>query len=244
MIDKDLDNVMSRIEKLLAMADDSRGNVNEAATAMSMANKLMAKYQLDHQDIITASLMRGDDLDDEMLDIPGVASKCPVWLSTLVMVIAKYNSCSVKYSTGDDGYIKFKVCGFASDVKITSWMFVYATNTINALCNKWSTESDAFNKRPKTVSAVAAKRSYKLACAQAINATLEAEMALNTGTGLVLVKAKAIEAKYGEFKYKDAKTKTYVAAAIAGQADGSKIDLARRGLDENKGNTDTVLRLQ
>lgn len=251
MIDKDLDTVMQRIEKLLAMANDGRGNINEAATAMSMANKLMAKHQLDHSDVIQAALLRGDDLSDENIDIPGISKNCPTWLSTLIYAIAKYNDCQVRNTRDNrNGFLRFKLYGMTSDVQVGTWMFTYAVSTITKLCNTWAKESADFSNRPHNVSAMAAKRAYKGGCASALWHKIEGEikkeqenqLTSTTSSSLLVIKQKALEEKYGPFKYGTSESREeYNAASISGYIDGSKIDLLRKAVGSQE---DAVLRLQ
>ena len=47
----DQNAIRSKIQKLLAMAKDARGNENENETAMRMANALMTKYGIDAADL-------------------------------------------------------------------------------------------------------------------------------------------------------------------------------------------------
>ena len=66
---ENLEGVMRRIQKLLAIANDGRGDPNEAASAAAMAEKMMRKYQLDNADIVAAVLMHaasamGANLED------------------------------------------------------------------------------------------------------------------------------------------------------------------------------------
>ena len=55
------DDVLRRVQKLLALASDNRANQNEASAAADMAERLMHKYQIEHQDVIIAALKRDDE---------------------------------------------------------------------------------------------------------------------------------------------------------------------------------------
>lgn len=48
----ELDAVIRRVQKLLAIAQDDRANEHEAAAAAAQAEKLMRKFQIDHTDFI------------------------------------------------------------------------------------------------------------------------------------------------------------------------------------------------
>ena len=58
----ELASVMRRVRKLMALANDGRGDVNEMAAAAEMAAKIMAKYRLDYADVLAAELRSGADL--------------------------------------------------------------------------------------------------------------------------------------------------------------------------------------
>ncbi|HOW46139.1 MAG TPA: DUF2786 domain-containing protein [Rubrivivax sp.] len=55
-----LEAVMRRIKKLLAFAEDSRGNPTECAAAARMAESIMRKHQIEHADVITKELQGAD----------------------------------------------------------------------------------------------------------------------------------------------------------------------------------------
>lgn len=62
---ENLEGVLRRIQKLLAIANDSRANPEEAAAAASMAHKIMQKYQIDHTEVIMAEINRGDSMSKQ-----------------------------------------------------------------------------------------------------------------------------------------------------------------------------------
>jgi hypothetical protein len=57
-----MEKILERVRKLLAMANDERGNEGERDNALRMANNLMAKYQLDMADIPTEVRERDDPI--------------------------------------------------------------------------------------------------------------------------------------------------------------------------------------
>lgn len=100
----ELEGVMRRIQKLLAIAGDDRANPAEAAAAASMAEKVMRKYQLDHADIIASELRsKAPDVGDSAVfanmkrDDPKRPSltKTPAWGQMLSVAIAQLYDCHV-----------------------------------------------------------------------------------------------------------------------------------------------------
>ena len=65
MTTENLESVIRRVQKLLAIAEHERSDPNEAAAAAGMAEKIMRKYQLDYSAVIITALKKGDDLSTE-----------------------------------------------------------------------------------------------------------------------------------------------------------------------------------
>ena len=57
------EKAIEKIRKLLAMANDGRGNENEAAIASKQAEKMMRAYQVESADIIMVELQKDDAFD-------------------------------------------------------------------------------------------------------------------------------------------------------------------------------------
>lgn len=86
--------ILEKIQKLLALANDPAAAVEEAASAMGMANRLLLKYNLelsqvetnDHKNIIIR----------EFYDLNELQSKNEAdWIAKLFSVICKFNMCSI-----------------------------------------------------------------------------------------------------------------------------------------------------
>ena len=238
---EDLAGVLRRIEKLLAIAQDDRANPNEAAAAAGMAERIMRKYQIEHQEVILASLKKGDDLTTA--DIVATAKTngthvkaVPVWAGWLAVAIARLNDCGAKTITvGSTGDACVRFYGFSADVKIAAWTLQYLVATVNRLC-------DDFKKTPEYM--IHGRRginSYRQGVALGITSLLKAMRAerenevtqVSTGCLLIVVKQQAITDKFGDFGYRRSKSASIKVedAFASGLADGKNVDVRRRAVE-------------
>ncbi len=231
----ELEGVMRRIQKLLAIANDDRANPEEAATAAGMAERIMRKYQLEHQDLILASLKAGDD----MSTVDCVASAktngtrvqtVPTWASTLAVQVANLNDVGAKVVTTASGDVGIRFYGFKSDVIVAKWMFDYLVAATLRLCNEFK-DTDTY-----LIYGRSAMNSYRMGVSIGINHNLAEQTALKkreaevtqasapAGTSLMVVKAQAIAERYGEFKTKPTKSSVMRGGAYSkGVQDGKNV---------------------
>lgn len=240
MTDDNLDRIKQRLAKLLAIAGDSRANINEAAAAAQQAESIMRKYQLDHSDAVMREVRSGQHLKTAT----SVASaktngtkvkKVPPWANLLGTAVSRFNNCGSRIVYTDSGDVGFKFYGYDNDVDLCKWMFDYLVNTINSLAEgyKFTAEyrehgrSAANSYRRGLVTAI-------LSSISKIQAEKDAEMQASvTGRGLVLVKNEEMLAKWGKgiFETIVLKSSAFVADAFgSGLKDGEKIDVARRAV--------------
>ncbi len=237
----DLDAVMRRIQKLLAIAHDGRGNQNEAAAAASMAEKIMRKYQLEHSDVIMASLKRGEDMDSvnslASAKTNGTKVKVvPLWANIISVQVAALNEVRASI-VRVDGEAHLRFYGFKSDVQVSKWMFEYLISTVLKLCKQFKEESPhyrTFGRREVN--------SYRQGVAVGIchqiqemlkEKSAEIEAAGGTGKELVVCKKNAIDSHFGEgASIKSIRSKVSGGSSFSnGVTDGKKVDINRRGID-------------
>jgi len=219
------EDLLRRIKKLLAIAEDHRADPNEAAAAAGMAQRLMAKYQLEHQDIVIAALK--EDLDTQ--EFMGAARKgktyfteVPIWISTLAVAVARLNSVEVRTGWNEKGAC-IKFYGYKDDTLLASWTMTYLVGVINALCK-------AFRGNGME-SGISYRRGVSQGICSAIKELVEARKGESTGRELVVAKEAAISDKYGSFSYSKAVIKASDATANSlGYQDGRKVDLNVRGI--------------
>ena len=255
----EMDGVLRRIKKLLAMANDGRGDVNEAAAAARMAEGLMRKFQLDHADIIIADLKKGDALCEDHvigeMKADGAGRRTnpmtsnPSWAQHLAVAIARLNDCEVRQTTRPNFFgtpsAALSFYGFKADVQVCCWMFTYllsqcvaAVRTFQAETFRDRTESDSFRKGFITIitARIYAQGEEKREEAKAAEqfAIGQARARGETSTALTLTSAKtlAIKEKFGSFGYKDSFRSTVRdgSAYAEGMRKAKDVDLNRRGI--------------
>lgn len=240
-----MDDILRRIAKLLAIAEDGRGDPNEAAAAAGMAERIMRKFQLEHSDIITKSLKAGDDMATE--DVVASAKTngtrvklVPAWAQYLATRLAKLTETEVRNCTVANGDAGIRFFGYSADVKIAAWMFQYLVATSLRLCNEFKQTAEyQIGGRP-------AVNAYRLGVITGINKNIsdlirvkKEEAHLSTGTSLMVVKQQAIVAKYGDFRYGTAKS-TNIRNGNAysqGVTDGKKVDVSRKTIGGQSSST-------
>lgn len=240
---ENLESVTRRIQKLLAIAGDSRSNPEEASAAAGMATRIMRKYQLEHSDIILESLRKGDDMHSE--DCLATAKtngtriiRVPAWASWIGVSVAKINECGVKYSYTQSGDVALRFYGFKQDVMVAKYTFEYLITTLLKLCDEF--------KKSSNYSGRSSISSYRKGVSSGICYNLDklAEQKKkenqdsSTGTALVIAKSHAIVEYGGEFKTKESKATDKIDSAfIIGVHHGNDVDINRRALENNSSST-------
>lgn len=130
-----IENIISKVQKLLALSKSS--NANEAAAATNAANKLIDQYRLS-----TADLSEDSGEIDPMMEDPGVVyetGRVVPWKQSLVVTLANHYGCatfiSCNYATGRK-VSRFKLVGRKSDIAIVNYMFSYLSAECARLCEK------------------------------------------------------------------------------------------------------------
>lgn len=251
MSDYDKDAVMRRIQKLLAMSQDGRGDPNEAATAAAMAEKLMRKFNIEHADVLVKEIKAGQGSFGKYACSANMKrddprrpplQKNPPWGQWLAFEVAKLNDCELRQGREANGSAVLLFMGFDSDAKVAAWMFDYLVGELIKGCK-------AFNKAaPRTkIDSGSFRMGFVGVLQQKIRkmrAEKEGEMQQAvTSRALVVSKAQALVEHFGEFEYRESESKARVSAnAFAqGKAAGAKVDVARRGLSGSAGDTTKLL---
>jgi hypothetical protein len=131
----DLDKVISKVQKLLALSKSD--NAGEAAAAMNAANKLIDQYRLSLADLETSE----DTLDPMMEDSEAVyeTGRIVQWKSFLVGVLSKHYGCALFNQTTFPKGRKvshYKLVGRKSDIAIVRYFVSYLMNECQRLCEK------------------------------------------------------------------------------------------------------------
>lgn len=247
MEDFNKEAVLRRVQKLLAIAQDSRANEHEALAAARQAETIMRRYQIDHADVIATSLKRGDDLATEDVVVTAKDNGTPVervpsWCSFLAVKIGELHDCPIRFAgvqtaKGYEQAVRFH--GYSADVKVAGWMLQYLVDTVNRLCKE-------YRKHPRYVDGGrSVMNAYRHGVVNSILRSIDqliaekaAEMQQAVASrALVVVKAQAIQERFGEFKYRKSKTSLSDANAFHdGMHDGSKVDVRRRAVGHDAAN--------
>lgn len=236
----DMSSILRRVNKLLAMAKDGRGDANEAAAAAAQAENIMRKFNIEHADLLAAEIkaggakfakvqvsanMKRDDPSRPRL------KRNPPWAGWLAIRVARCNDCDVRYGWNHDKGAIVEFCGFESDATVAGWMFEYLVQEMITGCKTYQrtitrtkAESDSFRKG--FVLAMCSKLSK-------LQTEKDAEMQQAVSSrALVVSKTQAIAEHFGEFKYGESRTVTSSVSSAyhAGSAAGSKVDVGRRGV--------------
>lgn len=248
----EIEGVMRRVQKLLAIANDARANPNEAAAAAQQAEKIMRKYQIDN-----ATAMRSDFTTQENFttqdcivimkrDVDGkgkhIPSKVPGWGGWIAYSVAKLNDCEIRYAQCIHRGAVIRFYGFTADVQVAAWTFDYlVTQTIKALR---AYQKEAPRSKAESESY---RRGFVLSVCRTVDAETnrkKAEMqAAVTSRALVVSKYQALVERFGEFTYRSNKSKANLLgdAFSAGHKAGSKVQLTQ-GIGSS--NSSGSLRLQ
>ena len=115
---------VDKVKKLLALANDTAATEEEAKTAMLMAQKLMAKEDIDEDDL-------GEDEKQRMVMRSVFVPKNPQWCLILADVIAKNFKCEA-FQFGTAPGVHF--LGYEGDVEVCVQVFEYARK----ICNRFA----------------------------------------------------------------------------------------------------------
>lgn len=130
-----IENVISKVQKLLALSKSA--NANEAAAATNAANRLIDQYRLSVADLSEDST----EIDPMMEDSGAIyeTGRIVPWKQSLVVTLARHYGCatfiSAVYPTGRK-VSRFKLVGRKSDIAIVNYMFSYLSAECARLCEK------------------------------------------------------------------------------------------------------------
>ena len=220
-----LEGVMRRVRKLMALANDGRGNVDEMAAAAEMAAKIMAKYRLDYADVLAAELKAGARFAEREFTTPAYGRakiRAKRWYSVLAVVVAQVNECNME-SFGEAG-VRFY--GLEADVEIAGYMMDYLGDQVHRV-------AQAYQVLTKTSTTA---DEFALGMVRGICAKLKEMIPSSDGPGIVLAtKRNVLREHYGRemvIRYRKA---AHSAHSAAGAVAGARVDVGRRGVGAGGG---------
>jgi len=225
---KDIESVIAKISKLLAMAEHENSNPNEAARAASMAAKMMTEYQVEREDVIRAELESGGGVTDSPISDKEYKA-WPSWLQTLAVKTAQLFECEVQFERGSTGKKFIKIMGYEADVMMVKWMYEYLYEDLSRQATR------AMNESISGAHGSTVKKSFLAGAVNTLATRFEEIIAerlkdyASSGTGLMVIKNDAIKDKYGLVKYKKTKTRTKADydAYASGQKAGENVNINR-----------------
>lgn len=122
-----MSDIRDKIKKLVAMANDSRGNEHENETAMRMADSLMSKHNIDAADL-EASTGKQTVYAWASTTIP-VGEKArpmswrPLWTGFLGMGVGKFTDCKVVCVLDANYGECLRFLGDEADIEYAAWLF-------------------------------------------------------------------------------------------------------------------------
>lgn len=234
---ENLDSVMRRIKKLLAIAEDARADANEASAAAGMAERIMRKYQIEHADVIELELKRGGAESFASEDVgaglnpEGRTESASGWAGVLAVQVAGLHDCQARYATTYKHGKTLRFSGYASDAQMARFTYVYLVTTMAAAGRHFLKTEPYATRRD----AEAFRRGFNSALCASIKDAIRAKQAemqeASSSRSLVLVKSTAVSAHFGPIKYVKSRGNAKGGQAFAdGYAKGQSVDVTRRGL--------------
>jgi len=230
----DREAAIKKAQKLMAVAQDGRGNENEAERALSQAEFLMRKFGIEQAEVVGSAAKVDFDWCNDFAPygVPRQPAKSlPLWSQFVAVGVAIFTDTIVRqHYSAEKGY-GFGFYGERSDVMFAVWLFTYLRDNVWKEANKakkqnptWGrTDTEDFRKAMST----------RL---QARMKTLRKERdvafkAAGTGTALVVVSDKLArrDAEFGEQKFgqgKKVEARNY-SAAQAGFNAGDRVGFSR-----------------
>jgi len=135
------ERAISKIRKLLAMANDGRGNEHEAANAARQAEHMMAEYQVSAADAIMVELEREDAFDQGAEDVyfgprdpRYVPSSAASWVGVVAIGCGAAFTCKVDQARDPkSGYPVMRFSGYSLDVQLCRHVFQVLCATVYRL---------------------------------------------------------------------------------------------------------------
>ena len=236
----DTTKILERVRKLLAIANDTRANPNEAAAAASQAENIMRKFNIDHADVLLKRVQSGEEEFDTVtvsafmkrdVDNGHVQKRSPNWAGWLAVRVAKLNDCDVRVTWDPKRGAALQFCGYKTDAQVSGWMFDYLLTCMINDVRAWQRA-----ERRTKVESNAYREGFILAvCDKLIKMQRERDAEMQTtssSTALVVAKAAAVAERFGQAKYSQGKARSVkdVDAYVAGSSAGSRVDVGRRAV--------------
>ena len=130
-----MDMIRDKVRKLLQLATSD--NQNEAALAMSMAQSLIDKYNLEMIELSEKEVVKFEEIIEAKEPLY-VGGRIPGWKSILAGILARHNNCRIIIQKGMGGASSnrethLKIYGRETDIDHVRYMFAYALDQLTRL---------------------------------------------------------------------------------------------------------------
>lgn len=254
--------VLLRIKKMLAMADDKRGNPAEIATAAEQAATLMRKYNIEYAEAIAADVRRGVDIIEADLVDSNYIKHVPHWYNTLGWAVAQSLDCQARLvwvKRDRKHYLTMRLYGYKPDIEVSQWLFGYLVGQVQQLADaQWKPYMARLQFEGKPIYPNTRRKwkdQYREGLVAVLNgrirevygkaAAAEAEAARAAGsTALVVLKEQAIKGAFETVEFEYATLKSSASSRPAywmGSADAAKVKVQRVIEEDAKDGADEEL---
>jgi hypothetical protein len=124
-----LDRVLDRIQKLLALAENTGATPAEAAVAAEKASNLLFRYNLTIAQVTARSNRPAQG--NELADSPAIGTG--VWRRDLMWAISRPNFCRGVYNSGRR---RFKLLGEKSNIEVVQYLYSYLERELERLARE------------------------------------------------------------------------------------------------------------
>ena len=234
-MNENLEAILRRIRKLLAIASDSRANANEAAATASQAEKIMRAFQIDNSTVIESELRAGggafgDEFVGTSMDPESFGRKASAWVGPLGIAIADFYDCQARYDWHGGGKA-LKFSGYGADAAMAKYTYIYLVTTLARASNAYM--SLGIYEREEGAN-------FRYGFAKALWHSLKEEtkkkrmeMAGNEkSNSLMIVKKNAVDNHFGKVKYGTGSSRSGD-GMDHGYSQGKKVDVTRRGISSD-----------
>lgn len=238
----DRERAIEKVRKLLAMANDGRGNLHEAEAAMRQATALMSKFNIEAAEAQLADLCSDEpDLAQEHC-VPSYdkgarpAKSIPSWVGVIAVGVARLCQVKADGSRTKDGTASVRFSGYATDVVFATWL-------LPLLCRAVFNEARAQLGK----ASLAERETFRRSAACQLQRRLEAlaseekTQVASSSTALVVIdkKQQVIAEAFGEMRVSKVdnagRARRDAHAARAGVAYGNTVPIPRgRPIDLSK----------
>lgn len=231
-----LESVLRRVQKLLAIAADERANPAEAAAAASQAEKIMRKYQIEHSDLVAASMKRDDSFGAEFagttMNPMARASSTTTWSGMLGLAIGKLNDCITTYERSYEKGVQIRFAGYKADAQVALWTYLYVVSQMSSTLRRHQAMYD-LGRRDSEDFRVGFVKAVVHNIERAIAEKKREMSGAESSRALVVVKHDEVARRFGEQRVKQNKGRRASEAGDAGYAEGQKVDITRRGVAQS-----------